>query len=204
MASLNVTDNVPGSPHTVSLSGTGQDFSLASSGSSTANITAGQSATYTVVVNPAGGFNQAVALSCSGAPAQSTCLLSSSSVKLNGSSATSVKVTVTTAGNSASLTSPFDFPTLNGGFMLAVALPGLSGLVLLGGLASHRKKRGLTFYGLGTLCLLVIIWSACGSSNPGNQGNVTPSGTYDLTVNGTFSTGSTNLTHTAKLTLVVK
>ena len=48
--SIAVSDNAPGSPHSVALSGTGQDFTLtAASGSSmSANVSAGQSATYTL------------------------------------------------------------------------------------------------------------------------------------------------------------
>jgi hypothetical protein len=77
---LSVTDSASSSPQTVPLSGTGQDFSLAPSSSSTATVAPGQAAKYTVAVAPGGGFNQTVTLTCSGAPAQSTCSVSPSSV----------------------------------------------------------------------------------------------------------------------------
>jgi len=60
---LTITDDAAGSPHTVTLSGTGQDFSVALSSSSTATVNPGQTAKYTLSVTPSGGFNQTVALS---------------------------------------------------------------------------------------------------------------------------------------------
>jgi hypothetical protein len=51
-----------------------------------------------------------VALSFSGAPALSTCSLSSSSVTLNGSAPSTVTVLVTTGGTSAKLLTPVRFP----------------------------------------------------------------------------------------------
>ena len=41
-------------------------------------------------------------------------------------------------------------------------------------------------------------------SGSGNGGGGTPAGTYNLTVTGAFSSGSTAPTHSAKLTLVVQ
>jgi hypothetical protein len=47
--------------------------------------------------------------------------------------------------------------------------------------------------------------SACGggSSSSGGSGG-TPAGSYNLAVTGTFTSGSTTLSHTTKLTLVVQ
>ncbi len=63
-ASLTFTDNAPGSPQSVGLTGTGTDFSvgLAPGGSATATVTAGSPATYNLQVTPISGFNGAVAL----------------------------------------------------------------------------------------------------------------------------------------------
>lgn len=208
--SLTVTDDAPGSPQTVSLNGTGQDFSVAPSSSSTSTVNRGQTANYTVSVAPGGGFNQTVALSCSGAPSQSTCSLASGSVVLNGSNPASVAVTVTTAGPSASLLQPLGLPRGGRGLALWLALSGLPGLVLLANLnRSCRKRQRRLLSGLAILCVLSIgiIWSACGGgrSTTGTTGNPgTPAGTYNLTVTGTFTSGSTTLTHNTKLTLVVQ
>jgi len=46
--------------------------------------------------------------------------------------------------------------------------------------------------------------SACGGGNSSSGGGGTPAGTYTLTVTGSFTSGSTTLTHNTKLTLVVQ
>jgi uncharacterized repeat protein (TIGR03803 family) len=212
---LTVTDNLSNSPQTIPLTGTGQDFSLVSSSSSSATVTPGQTATYTLLLSPGGGFDDTVTLACSGAPATSTCSLSSATVTLNGSNSASVTVTVTTAGTSASLAHPGDFLPASRRLALWLALSGLPGLVLMGsGSGGWRgKRRGRLLYGLALLCVffLVIMWSACGggSSSANSNGNSssgggTAAGTYNLTVTGTCTTGSTTLTHNTKLTLVVQ
>jgi Abnormal spindle-like microcephaly-assoc'd, ASPM-SPD-2-Hydin len=211
---LSVTDNAAGSPQTVTLTGMGQDFAVrvAPSGSPTAMVAPGQTANYTIAVAPGGGFDQTVMLSCSGAPAQSACSLSSSSVLLNGSTPASVTVTVTTAGSTASLAHPAGFPPASGTLAVWLAFCGLSGLALLRSDGRSRKRHGRLLYGLAFLCLisLGITLSSCGggstsgSSSTGNSASATPPGSYDLTVTGTFTSGSTTLTHATKLTLVVQ
>ena len=208
---LSVTDSAAGSPQTVTLTGMGQDFSVAYSGSATATVAPGQTANYTVAVTPGGGFDQTVMLSCSGAPAQSACSLSSSSVALNGSTPASVTVTVTTAGSTASLAHPAGFPPASGTLAVWLAFSGWSGLALLGSDGRSRKRHSRLLYGLAFLCLisLGIMFSSCGgsgggTSNTGNNASATPPGSYDLTVTGTFTSTSTTLTHAAKLTLVVQ
>jgi len=210
---LSVTDNAAGSPQTVTLTGMGQDFvvAVAPSGSATATVAPGQTANYTVAVAPGGGFDQTVTLSCSGAPAHSACSLSSSSVALNGSTPASVTVTVTTAGSTASLAHPAGSTPDSGRLALWLTLSGWSGLVL-GSCARPPKRHSRLLYGLAFLCLisLGITLSSCGggstsgSSSTGNSASATPPGSYDLTVTGTFTSGSTTLTHATKLTLVVQ
>jgi hypothetical protein len=208
---LSVTDNAAGSPQTVTLTGMGQDFAVAPSGSATATVPPGQTANYTIQVAPGGGFNQTVTLSCSGAPPQSACSLSPNSVALHGSTPASVTVAVTTAGTTARLTHPGGFLPSSGTLALWLTLSGWSGLVL-GSCARSRKRRGRLLYGLAFLCLisLGITFSSCGggSTSMGNSTTssppATPPGSYDLTVTGTFTSGSTTLTHATKLTLVVQ
>jgi hypothetical protein len=206
---LLITDNASGSPQTLTLTGTGQDFSMAASGSSTATVSPGQTANYKVSVAPGGGFNQTVTFNCSGAPSQSTCALSPSSVVLSGSSPASINVTLTTAGTSAVLMYPDGLPPASNRLALWLALSGFSGLVLLGRSGDRFRKwhRGL-LYGLAFVCLfsLAITWSACGGGSGSNTmgGAGTPAGTYNLTVTGTFTSGSTTLSHVTKLKLVVQ
>ena len=201
---LTLTDNGVGSPHTVTLSGMGQDFSVAPSSSSTVTVTSGQTANYTVAIASAGGFNQAVALSCSGAPALSTCSLSSSSVTLNGSAPSSVTVVVTTGGSSAKLLTRVGFPPASTPQTVWWSAASLPGLTLLGICVAWRRKQSVRLLrGLAFAWLFLI--ASCGGGSGGNNGTGgTPAGTYSLMVTGTFSSGSTTLTHTTKLTLVVK
>jgi hypothetical protein len=195
-----------GSPQTITLTGTGQDFTLAASGQTTATVTPGQSASYTISIAPGGGFQQTVTLSCSGAPAQSTCSVSPSSITLGGISATTATVTVTTAA-SASLTPPTGGPATDHPFGVWVVFSGTLGLALLLGMTRYRRKWDQQLLcGLSLLCLLSvgIGMSACGGGGNSNTGAGTPTGTYALTVTGSYTAGSTTLTQTTKLTLVVQ
>jgi len=207
-AALVVTDNAPGSPQSVALTGTLEDFSVTASSSSTQTVTPGQVANYSVTVSPLSGFNQTVSFSCSGAPAQSTCSVSPASVKLDGSNPAPVAVAVTTAGNSARLAHPAGFQSIGARAALWFALFGVSGLVLLGGSGSRSRRQRSLFNVLACLCLfsLAVTFSACGGGGAGTGSGVTgtPAGSYNLTVTGTFTAGSANLAHTAKLTLVVQ
>jgi hypothetical protein len=211
---LTVADNAAGSPQMVTLTGTGQDFAVAPSGSATATVAPGQTANYTIAVAPGGGFDQTVVLSCSGAPPQSACSLSSSSVALRGSTPASVIVAVRTAGTMASLAHPAGSTPDSGRLALWLTLSGWSGLVL-GSCGRSRKRHGRLLYGLAFLCLfsLAITFSSCGGGSTGTGNSTTsssppatptPAGSYDLTVTGTFTSGSTTLTHATKLTLVVQ
>ena len=196
----------PQSLQPVALNGMGQDFSISASSSSTATVSPGQTANYTVSLVPGGGFSQTVALSCSGAPAQSTCSLSSGSVGLTGSAPASVTVTVTTAGPSASLLQPPRSPRGESELALWLALSGIAGLALSANFsASCGKRQDRLLSGIVALCLLGIgiTWSACGGGGS-RPITGTPTGTYNLIVKGTFNSGSTTLTHNTKLTLVVQ
>lgn len=196
---LTVTDSASGSPQTASLTGVGQDFSMAPSSSSSATVSPGQTASYTIAVVPDGGFNQTVLLSCSGAPSGSTCSVSPSSAVLNGSPIP-VTVTVTTAGASASFAQPSGFRPAGSGLAMWLSLAVLPGLVILGSFVAGSRNRRRLVHALAFACLfsLAITWSACGGG--GNSG----SGTYNMTVTGTFSSGSTVLKHAVPLTLIVR
>jgi len=73
-ATLTITDNAPGSPHNVSLAGTAVDFAInpAAGSSTSATVTAGQTANYSLSVAGTTGFAGTVTLTCSGAPLGST------------------------------------------------------------------------------------------------------------------------------------
>ncbi len=92
---LTITDNATNSPQTVSLTGTGPDFSISASPTSL-TVTRGQSGTSTITVTPKQGFNQTVTLTCTGAPKNSTCTISPGSVTLDGTNAQTATLTIST------------------------------------------------------------------------------------------------------------
>jgi Bacterial Ig-like domain (group 3)/FG-GAP-like repeat len=182
----------------------GQDFSLTPA-SSTAAVMPGQTATYSVAVSPIGGFNQTVSLSCSGAPAQSVCSVSPISVTLDGSTTASVTVTVTTQGNSAALAPPTAFPRNGGGLLFGMALFGSLGLLVFQSFTppgSERRSRPAYLLGVCVLSLGLSSLLGCGGSSSNSKG--TPPAAYTLSLTGTDGSGSTALTHTTQLTLVVQ
>ena len=96
---LTLTDNASNSPQMVSLSGTGMDFAVSSSTTSQ-TVSAGQSANYSLTLAPQSGFSQTVNLACTGAPSESTCTLTPSTVTLNGTASATVAVAVSTTAPS--------------------------------------------------------------------------------------------------------
>jgi Bacterial Ig-like domain (group 3)/FG-GAP-like repeat/Abnormal spindle-like microcephaly-assoc'd, ASPM-SPD-2-Hydin len=203
---ITVTDNASNSPQTVTLTGQGQDFSLTSSSSSSATVSPGQTASYAVSISPHGGFSEMVALSCSGAPAPSTCSVSPSSMKLSGTSSSKATVTVTTVGSAMGTMQPM--PPAGRTLDWSIELSGTFGLAILGSWLGFGReiRRRMVPYGYVLLLLLCgISMPACGGgSNANSGGGQTPAGSYALTVTGTFTSGSARLTHTTKLTLIVQ
>ncbi len=196
---LTVSDNVQGSPQTVSLSGTGADFNLTTP-SSQDTITAGASATYTLSVSPVGGsFSNAVSLNCSGLPANATCKFSPGAVTPGASGASST-LTITTTASSASASPAW--PSRNRPALAAwMQLQGLGlfGLVLAG--SKKRAKRLPLFILLALLILGMLFMSGCaGGTGIAPQSGSGSGTTYTITVTG--SSGA--LQHSLPLTLTVQ
>jgi len=213
---LTITDNsnnTTGSTQTVALTGAGQDFSFAPpSGSSTsATVSPGQPATYTLSVGGQGGLTGTISFTCTGAPSQATCTVSPNPATA-GSSATNVTVTVTTtaptlaAPRSRPLPPVLPFsPGPRGLLMLALVLAAMAWS------AAHRNQLRVR-RGRSTMVLLASGWlltlglAGCGGGGGGggtthNPG--TPAGTYTLTVTGAAGSGSSALRHSVTLTLTV-
>jgi hypothetical protein len=205
---LTITDSAAGSPQTITLTGSGQDFSMAAGSASSVTVSPGQPASYSIAIAPAGGFAQSVALSCNGGPAQSTCTVSPNSVALGGKSATTAMVTVTTMSSAQGPVSPrgTGWPMQYRQTPLILALIWMSLLVAALLSLSRREQR---FRWAPTIALAVLVFlgmtlTSCGGGSGGGGGSSPQAGTYTITVTGNFSSGSTTLTHAAKLTLVVQ
>jgi hypothetical protein len=214
--SLNITDNAPGSPQDVTLIGSGVqvDFTLYPTSQTTATVTPGQVAKYSVEVGPVNGFNQTLSFTCSGAPPQSTCTVTPNSITLNGVHAQSANIAVVTAGSSAALNPPLGGSSIKLAAVLAMLGSVLGFVAMPGTVNTKRRRRRAQFLGgLFILCLVsvVLLIPACGGGSGGSGGggagggsHGTPSGTYNLSVTGTFGTGSAKLTHNASFTLIVQ
>jgi hypothetical protein len=203
-ASITVTDNVPASPQSFSLTGTGTDFSLtAATGancpaggncSASATISAGQTATYDLQISPNSGFNGAVALTCTGAPDGSTCSVSPASLPANGPYGF-----VATVSNTANVAAPplqvpripavpVAYFTLALLFLLAVTL------ILLADFADKDVRR-VVVSAMAVLLLGLVYASGCGGSSPA----VKPPSNVTLTITAT----SASVSRTASLSLTV-
>jgi hypothetical protein len=187
------------------------DFAIASTGTTTQTVTAGQTATFTnaISVTPQNGFASQVSLSCSlpVAAAATTCAVNPNMLA-NGSGAATVTVTTTSRG-----TSPPFLPTYRF-YMhpLWVPLSLLTFLLVLVLLRFARTRRqrlagALPFALLVLIFVLQAIGCGGGSSTPPPPPppppTGTPAGTYIVTVTGTGSSTNGTLTHTATLTLTV-
>jgi hypothetical protein len=199
---LNLVDNASGGQQTVALSGMGQDFSFVSS-SGQVTVSPGSAANFNLKIDPMGGFNQTVALNCSGAPAGSTCTLSANSLSFDGSTPVSFMVSVTTLGNSAGGNQPRPWTPDR---QIYFAICGLPGLLLLGVSTKSRNRRLWVVYGMASLALGCGVMAGCGGgkSSSGGGAGTTPAGNYIITVTGTYSSASTNLTHSTMLTMTVQ
>jgi len=199
-----------GSTQTVSLSGTGQDFSLTAT-STSASVSAGQTATYNLTLTPSGGLNQAVALSCSGlsSSSQANCTVSPASVTPTGATAVTVTVTTTAPSNLLPFSRPIpQIPGRQGEWIL-IALLGLAGIAWLARRRPHALPVRLRL-ALVTACVAVVLALALGGCGSSGNGVVTPtphggtpSGNYSITVTGTATSGSVTDSHNLALTMTV-
>jgi hypothetical protein len=199
-ATITITDSATSGTQTITLQGTAEDFSMAFTGGST--IASGLSENLTLTVTPQGGFTGTVALTCSGAPALSTCTVSPTSVTLNGSAAATATFTLSTGQTTSNLPSapPAKFPpaALRWGSLFAALLT--LAMMVLGLKAPQGRTLRPAALSFGVLLLLVSVgMSACVGVTKHETIPTTPPGTYTLTATGT----SGSLTNTATVGITV-
>ena len=187
------------------------DFQISAAMFAPASIAPGGSTTSTVTLTSVGGFNGALALSCDGAPALSTCTVSPNSISLNGSARVTATVTVTTTAPSKGLlppTGPGTSRRIN--FWPAAFVLGFLGTIMvlaLNALRQAQRSRWVQVFTLVIVVYVALTTNSCGggsSSSGGGRSSGTPTGTYTLTVSASATSGSTTLTHTTNLTLLVQ
>ncbi len=159
------------------------NLSLAAGASNVATISAGQTATYQLVISDGGnGYVGTASLSCTGAPAGGTCSVTpgSPSVGLNG---TTLTITVTTTGSTSAAME------LARGSLFAFGLL----LAWMGTIPSKKRRRlGLV------LCLaaMMLCVGSCGGGGAASSGpppvTPTPSGSYYLQVSASAATAQTS------------
>jgi hypothetical protein len=180
---ITITDNANGSPRTVALTGTGSDFTVTAPAS--VMVTRGSSQMFNVTVMPVSGFNQAVALTCTGAPVKTTCTLNPTSVTPDGTNPITSQVTVTSMGMLPSVPAQH-LPPSNRPIVLFA-----SGLALLAMVFAARRLR--TRLGLAGAMLVMFAVAGCGG---GGGGPVTAT----LTLTGTSGT----VTHSTTVALTIQ
>ncbi len=204
---LTITDDSTGSPQMVTLTGSGTDFPLAAATgancpaggncTTSAIITAGQTATYDLQVKSVSGFNGNVALSCSGAPASATCSVSPASVPPNGSS--SYAFTLTVNNTATAMTRPImdrPAPQWATARFMSPLLPTFVVILLLAGLAmAQRCRQHVLVPTLAVFLLSIVPLTGCGGGGP----NVRPPTNATITVTGT----SSGVTRTLSLSITV-
>ena len=207
VGALTLTDNAPGSPQIVLLTGSGfvqtQDFSIGSITPS-GTIVAGGTATYTVVLSSIAGFNQPVSLSCTGLPKETSC-----SFPVN-------PVTPTPAGAAATVnisTAERTMAPPSGQIRIAPPARLIRNInvlwstclliLLLFGMWTAGTQRGRRAAATLVFAAGLILFSvACnGGGSTGAQAG-TPAGTY--TINVVASSANGTITHSTPVTLQVK
>ena len=208
-ATLTLSDNAPGSPQTVALTGTAMDFCFSSPSGQAASapISPGQTATYALDVSSSAGFGGSVALSCAGAPTEGTCALSSSTVSVSPGTPGAFTVNVTTTAPSSGLvpgSRPLNRTPKNPFIVVTI----LAGICALSGAMLTKKRRFAVAKAIQAGSLLLALGAglaACGggkgASDPADPG--TPIGTYTITVTATVTVSSTTVTRTVQLPLTV-
>ena len=175
------------------------DF-LLSSNPTSATVSAGNSAPFTVTVTPQGSFNNSISLSCSGLPALASCTFSPTTVTPNANTATS-NLSIATMAHTAFLVRPTFGHQSRPLYAIWLALPAI---MLLGtvALATPNRKKLLSYILVCLLAVGCLLQAACGNSGGGGSGGTggTPAGTYTITVTGTAGSAQ----HTTTLTLTVQ
>lgn len=158
-----------------------------------ATIKAGQTATFTITVNPVNGLNSSITFACSGLPAASSCNFSPASLT-PGASPVSTTLTITTSAPSSAAA---PIAGLNPWTFAAWPVAMVLGLFVVSvGNRDKKVRRWSLAFGALTLALCLV---SCGSGNSTPPPIIgTPPGTSSITV-----TAASGTSHSAALSVTV-
>jgi hypothetical protein len=156
------------------------DFSVSVQESSL-TLTAGQTGTLHVTITPQNGFNQTVAMGCSGLPVRASC--GPASVTLDGVHAASTTVSVLTMTNASVPGAPRSPALPVAPWFVPIGIVSLAIAVLVS--LCPRRHRMRAILTCGVICIAIGLVS-CSSTSSGGGGTSkgTPPGTYALTITG--------------------
>jgi hypothetical protein len=204
-AFITITDDAPNSPQTISLGATvtaALTISPAAPGSTSVTVTAGQTATFNLLLTPGPGFAGSASFACAGAPAAATC--AAPSVQLAGATPVSYVVTVATTANTL-IVSPPQAPQLPPFIWLQVfALLACCGVFVLLHYASRLQRwsssaallRVAALGALASLCVFEAAGCAGGGASaspqvvPAPRVIGTPQGTSTITLTPSVATST--------------
>jgi hypothetical protein len=192
---LSVTDNAPGSPQSITLTGTGGTpnlgLALAPSSSLSATVNAGSAADYELLIGGQ-GIGGIAMVTCTGAPTGAACGVGAGpTVTLSATTPATIGVGVSTTSRSHLFPTPFSPAT----WLWVLAI--IACLHLFKAVSAQPSPR----LRWRLVPLLAVTLSACGGggSSSSNSGGGTPVGTYTLVI--TAKSGSN--TQALSLTLIV-
>ena len=209
---LTFTDNASVVPQVLALSGTGTGagfmVGIAAGSSASQTITAGQTASYSLIVTPEGGFNGTITLACSSSSIAVNCTATPASIPLTGNSAVTATVNVATTAVALTLPVPRSVPAWPVSFgshfsfgRVGLLLATLFVFPLLVAFACrNRQPRWLA---LTSATALVLIWAGCGGGGGSTSGPPPPPSATISPASLTFSSenqGSTSPMQNVKLT----
>lgn len=193
-ATLTITDNAPGSPQTVNLSGSApqEPLSIAPQAGASATVAAGQPASYALLLTPAIGYSGTVTFTCENLPANATCSFSPASVPLSGGKSASFTVTVATTMQTTSLNRVNELPLM------------MAALLLLPWMRRSRRaviwRREMLVFAIAAVLSLTACGGGSSASGAGNPTTATVApGTYTVQV--VASDGTNKASQTLTLTV---
>jgi hypothetical protein len=144
-------------------------------------------------MTPLGGFNQAVGLTCTGAPANTTCVVATPVTAADGTTAQNAQVTVTTTAGG--LMPPLSVPAP------PVSMPQVVPVILVMMLLFllPRTKRLRLRLGMVAAMLMLILLAGCS----GPHKPVTPPVNATLTITGTSNGTAGSVNHAVTVALTV-